>query len=91
MTSPLLDAPLNEASGVLVNIVGGKSLSLQEIDKVIRIVDANVNDGANVIVGARLNCEDLADDAVSVTIIATSFKKGLITRYIRDYVTEAPA
>jgi len=90
MTSPLLDAPLDEASGVLVNIVGGKSLSLQKIDKVIRIVNANVKKGANVIVGAHLNCNDLSDDAVSVTIIATAFKKGIITRYIRDYVAESP-
>jgi len=90
MTSPLLDAPLDEAMGILVNIVGGKSLSLQNIDRALRIVNANVNVDANVVVGAHLN-KTLADDAVSVTIIATSFKKGIITRYIRDYVAESPA
>ena len=90
MTSPLLDAPLNEAMGILVNVVGGKSLSLQQIDRALSIVNANVNVDANVVVGAHMN-KSLPDDAVSVTIIATSFKTSIITRYIRDYVAESPA
>jgi len=70
MNSPLLNAPLDEAAGVLVNIVGGESLSLQKINKAARIIDAYVHEDANLAIFAQVN-QAFPDDLVSVTIVAT--------------------
>jgi cell division protein FtsZ len=75
LTSPLLDAPLDKARGVLVNVVGGKSLSLQKIDQALEIVNANFAEDCNIVVGAQVN-EALPESTVSVTVIATSFDIG---------------
>jgi len=72
LTSPLLDAPLDKARNVLVNVVGGKSLSLQKIDQALEIVNANFVEDCNIVVGAQVN-EALPESTVSVTVIATSF------------------
>lgn len=73
ISSPLLNAPLDKARGIVVNIVGGKALSAQKIDQVKAVVEANVNPDATVLVGAQVN-EILPDNTVSVTVIATAFK-----------------
>lgn len=90
MTSPLLDSPLNDATGILVNIVGGKLLSLQKIDEALRIIQSNADQNANIVMSAHLN-KEFAPDSVSITLLATSFKTNVITRNIRDYIAESPA
>jgi cell division protein FtsZ len=90
MTSPLLDSPLDDARGMLVNIVGGKSLSLQKIDEALRIIQSNADQNANIVMSVHLNNEFPAD-SVSITLLATSFKTNIITRNIRDYIAESPA
>ncbi len=88
LTSPLLlEGPLEQADGILVSIVGGQTLSLRKIDAVLKLINKNVNDDANVVVGAHCD-ERLANDAIIVTLIATSFKTEVITRNIRDYVDQ---
>jgi len=75
LSSPLLDAPLDKARGILVNVVGGTSLSLQKINETLEIVNANVGKDCNVVMGAQVN-ENLGECTVSVTVIATSFELG---------------
>ena len=75
LTSPLLDAPLDKARGVIVNVVGGTSLSLQKINRTLEIVNANVGKDCNIVMGAQVN-ENLGESIVSVTVIATSFELG---------------
>jgi cell division protein FtsZ len=72
LSNPMLDAPLDRAQGVLVNVVGGKGLSLQQIDEALAMVNDNVSEDCNVVMGSQIN-EDLPDETVSVSIIATSF------------------
>jgi cell division protein FtsZ len=75
LTSPLLDAPFDKARGVIVNVVGGTSLSLQKINRTLEIVNANVGKDCNIVMGAQVN-ENLGESIVSVTVIATSFELG---------------
>lgn len=74
ISSPLLDAPVDEATGVVFNIIGGENLSLQEVDRAARVIYDNVHEDANVIFGALVD-EDITDDTVSITVLATGFQE----------------
>jgi cell division protein FtsZ len=75
ISSPLLDAPVDEATGVVFNIIGGESLSLQEVDRAARVIYDNVHEDANVIFGALVD-EEIVDGTVSITVLATGFQDG---------------
>lgn len=75
ISSPLLDAPVDEAMGVVFNIIGGESLSLQEVDRAARVIYDNVHEDANVIFGALVD-EEITDGTVSITVLATGFQDG---------------
>uniref|UniRef100_A0A7S2RZR7 Plastid division protein FtsZ n=1 Tax=Eucampia antarctica TaxID=49252 RepID=A0A7S2RZR7_9STRA len=78
ISSPLLDAPVEEATGVVFNIIGGESLSLQEVDRAARVIYNNVHEDANVIFGALVD-EEITDGTVSITVLATGFKDGVLS------------
>jgi len=74
ISSPLLeDVSISGAQGVLVNITGGTSMSLVEIDEATEIIHEAAGEDANVILGAVVD-EDM-DDEIMVTVIATGFNK----------------
>ncbi|KAL7520837.1 hypothetical protein ACHAWX_005541 [Stephanocyclus meneghinianus] len=72
ISSPLLDAPVDEATGVVFNIIGGESLSLQEVDRAAKVIYNNVHEDANVIFGALVD-DEITDETVSITVLATGF------------------
>eukprot|EP00573_Skeletonema_grethae_P007985 CAMPEP_0201702136 /NCGR_PEP_ID=MMETSP0578-20130828/35363_1 /ASSEMBLY_ACC=CAM_ASM_000663 /TAXON_ID=267565 /ORGANISM="Skeletonema grethea, Strain CCMP 1804" /LENGTH=465 /DNA_ID=CAMNT_0048189611 /DNA_START=74 /DNA_END=1471 /DNA_ORIENTATION=+ len=72
ISSPLLDAPVDEATGVVFNIIGGESLSLQEVDRAAQVIYNNVHEDANVIFGALVD-DEITDGTVSITVLATGF------------------
>jgi cell division protein FtsZ len=73
ISSPLLeDGKVEGARGVLLNITGGASLSLHEVDEASTIIKDAADPQANIIVGQVIN-PDLADELV-VTVIATGFE-----------------
>jgi cell division protein FtsZ len=76
ISSPLLDAPVDEATGVVFNIIGGENLSLQEVDRAARVIYDNVHEDANVIFGALVD-DEITDDTVSITVLATGFQEEL--------------
>lgn len=71
LSSPLLDVSVNGAKGVLLNIAGGSSLSLFEVNDAAEIVRQSVDPDANVIFGVVLD-PNMGND-VRVTLIATGF------------------
>ena len=74
ISSPLLeDGSVEGARGVLLNITGGASLSLHEVDEAASIIKEAADPEANIIVGQVIN-PDLGDDLV-VTVIATGFDR----------------
>jgi cell division protein FtsZ len=73
INSPLLDnVSIKGASGILVNISGSKSLSLQQVSKAATIVNKEAGPGVHVFLGAVID-EELDADELRVTVIATGF------------------
>lgn len=74
ISSPLLeDGSVEGARGVLLNITGGPSLSLREVDEASSLVKEAVDAEANIIVGQVID-PDMGDELV-VTVIATGFER----------------
>jgi len=74
ISSPLLDEPVQDATGVVFNILGPRTLSLQEVNRAARVIYDNVHEDANVIFGALV--DDTIEDEVSITVLATGFNNG---------------
>lgn len=74
ISSPLLDdVSISGAQGVLVNVTGGPSMSLVEIDEATEIIHDAGGEDANVILGAVI--DETMTDELMVTVIATGFNK----------------
>lgn len=71
ISSPLLETSIEGAKGVLLNITGGSSLGLFEVNEAAEIIAQAADPEANIIFGAVID-ESLGDD-VRVTVIATGF------------------
>jgi cell division protein FtsZ len=72
--SPLLEeGSVEGARGVLLNITGGPSMSLHEIEEAASIIQQTADTEANIIVGQVIN-PDMGEDLV-VTVIATGFER----------------
>jgi len=69
--SPLLESSIDGARGVLINFIGGRDLSLQEVNQAAEMVSTRVDDEANIIFGA--NVDEEKRDRVRVMILATGF------------------
>ncbi|TMU87866.1 cell division protein FtsZ [Bacillus sp. BHET2] len=76
VSSPLLETSIDGAQGVLMNITGGTSLSLYEVQEAADIVASASDQEVNMIFGSVIN-EELKDDIV-VTVIATGFNEEVI-------------
>lgn len=74
ISSPLLEVSIDGATGVLVNIFGGKDLGLHEVDRAVKIIADSADPEANIIFGATID-EDLGEQ-VKITVIATGFSMG---------------
>ena len=74
ISSPLLDGvSIAGAQGILINITGGKDMSLVEVDEATSVIHDAAGDDANVILGTVID-ENMTDE-VMVTVIATGFNK----------------
>ncbi|MDR3564936.1 MAG: cell division protein FtsZ [Negativicutes bacterium] len=69
--SPLLETSIEGAKGVLLNITGGVSLGLFEVNEAAEIIARAADPEANIIFGAVI--DERCDDEVRVTVIATGF------------------
>jgi cell division protein FtsZ len=69
--SPLLEASIDGAKGVLFNITGGKELSLYDVTEASNIITDSVDPDANIIFGAVI--DETLEDEIRVTVIATGF------------------
>jgi len=74
ISSPLLEASIDGAHGVLMNISGGSDLGLFEINEAAQLVADAAHPEANIIFGAVI--DDALGDEVRVTVIAAGFDGG---------------
>ena len=88
INSPLLEATIDGAHGVLMSIAGGSDLGLFEINESARLVTEAAHPEANIIFGAVI--DDTLGDEVRVTVIAAGFDGGLPRLRTGDESAEIP-
>jgi cell division protein FtsZ len=73
ISSPLLEeTSIEGAKGVLINISGGRDLTLHEVAEAARIIQSAVDADANIIAGMVL--DETLEEEMKVTVIATGFR-----------------
>ena len=73
IASPLLeDNSIQGAQGILINISGSSSLTLQEVHEASSVIQKAAHENANIIFGAVQ--DDQMKDTVKITVIAAGFK-----------------
>ncbi|MCL1870171.1 MAG: cell division protein FtsZ [Promicromonosporaceae bacterium] len=75
ISSPLLEASIDGAHGVLLSIQGGSDLGLFEVHEAARLVQEAAHPEANIIFGTVI--DDALGDEVRVTVIAAGFDGGV--------------
>ena len=78
ISSPLLEASIEGATGIILNITGGPDLGLFEVNEAAEIVHNAAHQDANLIFGAVV--DESFGEKVSVTVIATGFDQRMATR-----------
>ena len=76
LQNPLLDVDVTNATGALVNIVGGPDMSLDEANKVIEYIGKELNEDAKLIWGAQIS--DDMEKIMRVMVIITGVKSSQI-------------
>ena len=71
VSSPLLEASIEGATGILLNVTGGSDIGLFEVNEAAEVVTGAADQNANVIFGAVI--DDAIGEDVQVTVIATGF------------------
>jgi cell division protein FtsZ len=71
ISSPLLEASIEGATGIILNITGGSDLGLFEVNEAAEIVHNAAHQEANLIFGSVV--DESFGDRVNVTVIATGF------------------
>ena len=71
VSSPLLEASIEGATGILLNVTGPPDIGLFEVNEAAEVVTSAADQNANVIFGAVI--DDAMKDEVRVTVIATGF------------------
>ncbi len=82
IASPLLEESVDGATGVLLNITGGRDLGLFEVNEAAEIISSASSAESNIIFGAVID-ETMGED-VRVTVIATGFDRAGRSRAVRD-------
>ena len=94
ITSPLLEnVSIRGATGVLLNVTGGRDLTLYEVNEAAKLVQEEAHEDANIIFGSVI--DPRLEKEVRVTVIATGFEKAmrrppLFTPYQKKPLPEAP-
>ncbi|NDE71468.1 MAG: cell division protein FtsZ [Actinobacteria bacterium] len=87
ISSPLLEASIDGARGVLLSIAGGSDLGLFEIHEAAELVNKSAHPDANIIFGTVI--DDALGDEVRVTVIAAGFEGGQPKKVSMPVITAA--
>ena len=87
ISSPLLEASIDGAHGVLLSIAGGSDLGLFEISEAAELVAKSAHPDANIIYGTVI--DDALGDEVRVTVIAAGFEGGQPKRVVTPVIDAA--
>jgi cell division protein FtsZ len=79
IANPLIDdSSMKGARGLLISITGGKDLTLFEVDEAATRIREEVDQDANIIVGATF--DETLDGVIRVSVVATGIEQALISR-----------
>lgn len=79
IANPLIDdSSMKGARGLLISITGGKDLTLFEVDEAATRIREEVDQDANIIVGATF--DESLDGVIRVSVVATGIEKDMIAR-----------
>tara|TARA_B100001123_G_C15277021_1_gene1012552 strand:+ start:236 stop:1888 length:1653 start_codon:yes stop_codon:yes gene_type:complete len=88
MANPLIDdVSLKGAKGLIINITGGKDLTLYEVDEAANRIREEVDVDANIIFGST--CDNRLEGVMRVSIVATGIEGGLATTQKRPAESHA--
>jgi cell division protein FtsZ len=82
LNSPLLDVDIQSATGVLVNVVGGGDMTIQEAQKVAEVLQSRVQPSARIIWGAAI--DPTLDHKIRVMVVITGVKSKQILGRSRE-------
>lgn len=88
ISSPLLESSIDGATGILLNITGGRDLGLFEVNEAAEVISGAADPDANVIFGAVI--DESMGDQMRVTVIATGFGTDLKSRARTDAERATP-
>ncbi len=89
ISSPLLEASIEGAKGILMSLTGGSNLGLFEVNEAAEIVAEAADPEANIIFGAVI--DDSFQDELRITVIATGFDMDRKTAPVFDLGKELDA
>ncbi len=93
ISNPLIDeVSMRGARGLLISITGGKDLTLYEVDEAATRIREEVDDDANIIVGATF--DESLEGIIRVSVVATGVDVALVSRpkaTVQAAPTQAPA
>lgn len=79
ITSPLLeDISIRGARGVLINVTGGRNITMHEVNEAASLIQEEADEDANIIFGAVI--DEALDEELCITVIATGFGEEELTR-----------
>jgi len=76
INNPLLNVDITNAKGALVNIIGGNNMSLDDYNKVIKIIGDKIAPDAKLISGAQISAD--MENSIKVLLIVTGVKSSQI-------------
>jgi cell division protein FtsZ len=90
IANPLIDdSSMKGAKGLLISITGGKDLTLFEVDEAATRIREEVDQDANIIVGATF--DESLDGLIRVSVVATGIEQAQFSRNVTPSAPPAPA
>jgi cell division protein FtsZ len=89
LRSPLIDAEITGASGILLSIAGGEDLTLIEVNEAAEVIRGAATDDTNIIFGATV--DDRLTGQVWVTVVATGIGGRARRAPIRAWAGPSPS
>jgi cell division protein FtsZ len=89
INSPLMDSPIGGAQGILFNVTGGPNLGIHEIQEAANVITEAADPEATIIWGHVID-EDMDEDKIQITVIATGFPSEGVQKKARRKKNGAP-
>ncbi len=76
LSSPLIEADISEATGALINVIGGENMTVREAESVAEYVQSRISEGARIIWGASI--DPTLGNTLRVMVVVTGVKSPYI-------------